>query len=249
MSVVLIAENDVGIFTDILTFSVTLSETHTGVSEITKFPVEVGVAVSDHIRATPKTLAAEVFVSNHPIEPVILKARGSYRPHRLDLPVPFDFPRLFRGPLIASPGAGTRALVNLAEGRMVPPIVNVTTLTFDAFDVVGETYSKLESMRVSGVRLRVVTSLSEYSDMYLTAVNAPRTAEDGSGATFQIALEQVRKVSPLSVTAPAIPLEPNGAPKKNRGGAATVLVDDEQAQKKRRSLALQAVQGLLEAAE
>jgi hypothetical protein len=62
-------------------------------------------------------------------------------------------------------------------------------------------------------------------------------------------LEQVRKVSPLSVAAPAIPLEPNGAPKKNRGGAATVLVDDEQAQKKRRSLALQAVQGLLEAAE
>jgi hypothetical protein len=61
-------------------------------------------------------------------------------------------------------------------------------------------------------------------------------------------MQQLKKVSPLSVEAPAVPLEPNGGPKKNRGGVGAKLVDDEAAQKVRRSSLLAATEGLLEAA-
>ena len=136
--------------------------------------------------------------------------------------------------------------MNAIEGRMIPPVVMATTLTFDPFDAVGETYAKLEEIRIGGAKLRVVTSLTEYTNMYLVHVGAPRTVEDGSGGTFQIDLQQVRKVSPLSVEAPAIPAEPNGGPKKNRGGQGAKLVDDEAAQKKRRSVLLNSATSILE---
>lgn len=244
MSLAILVENDLGIVTEIVTFDLTVTETHEGVSMLTQFPVEVGADVADHMRAAPQIFAAEVFMTNHPTQPNLFKFRGRYEFTPLNLPVPFQFPKLFKGPLIASPGAGTRAAVNAIEGRMVPPVVGVTLLKFDPFDAVGETYAKLNEIRTNKAKCRLSTSLTEYTDMYLAHVGSPRTEGDGSGATFQLTFQQVRKVSPLSVEAPAIPLEPNGAPKKNRGGiGAAVVNSDEEAHAKRRSAAAALIDG------
>lgn len=244
MATYLLVENDFGLITDIISFDVTLAEQHEDISIVTEFPVEEGASVSDHIRSLPKALSVEVFVSNTPIRPNILKFRGRYDVKKLDLPTPFNFPRLFPGPLAAVPGAGTRAALAAIEGRMIPPIRQAYVLTFDPFDAVGETYNALISIKDEGSKLRVVTGLTEYTNMILVRVGTPRTIDDGTGATFQLDMRTVRKVSPLSVEAPAIPLEPNGGPKKNRGGQGAALVDDETTRKVSRSMLL----GIAEAA-
>jgi hypothetical protein len=60
----------------IIGFDVVESELHEGTTEITRHPVENGIAVTDHVRATPLRLQCVVYVSNHPIVPSLLKARG-----------------------------------------------------------------------------------------------------------------------------------------------------------------------------
>lgn len=44
-----------------------IDETHRSANEITQFPVEVGVDISDHIRRQPETLSIRGIVTDHPI--------------------------------------------------------------------------------------------------------------------------------------------------------------------------------------
>src|SRR5688572_10408374 len=99
MATALIVETELGIPTEVVQFDVTLSESHESVSVITDFPVESGADVSDHIRTLPKALAVEVFVTNTPTRPQVLRVaqaaalaavwRGRYGLLPLDIPTPF----------------------------------------------------------------------------------------------------------------------------------------------------------------
>ncbi len=92
----------------------------------TEFPVETGASISDHMRAQPKLVSAEVFVSNTPTRPTIqlltLTLRGAVTPKTLTMPAPFNPGRLFTGLNIGSPGAGTRTLLATLEGRIFPSV-------------------------------------------------------------------------------------------------------------------------------
>ncbi len=236
MATTFLVENDFGIYTDVISFDVTKTETHENAAFITEFPVESGSNISDHIRPLPKAFSCEVFVSNTPVKPYVIKLvgvlpapvpRGTYGMTPLQLPQPFSPQLLFKGPWIATPGAGTRTLMATAEGRLVPPVQVATTLKFDLpFDAVVETHAKLMSVLESHQKVRVVTSRTEYDNMYLVRVGMPVTLGDGTGASFHIEARQVKKVTPGSVEAPKVPAEPNGQPKKSRGGQGAKTVDE-----------------------
>lgn len=46
-----------------------ISESHKASNELTKFPVEVGVDISDHVRRQPNELQLTCVVTNHPLFP------------------------------------------------------------------------------------------------------------------------------------------------------------------------------------
>jgi Dit-like tail protein len=251
MATTIIVENELGIFLDVIAFDATPTEQHDSIAVVTEFPVEEGADVADHIRVLPKALSCEVFVSNEPLHPFtflgpLLALRGAEQTVPLDLPQPFNPPALFRGLTLASPGAGIRTALAAIEGRLTKPAAFATVLKFDPpFDAVAVTYAKLMAIQESKAKLRVVTTLTEYSDMALLAVSTPRTVANGTGATFQLGFRQLRKVSPATVAAPKVPLEPRGAPKRNRGGQGATAVDDEAAKKARKSLLLKGAEALV----
>lgn len=241
---------------EVVSFDVTKSENHSNLAVITEFPVESGANISDHIRTAPKVFSCEVFISNTPIKPAPfnpLDARarngGTFGVVPLALPQQFNPLVLFRGAAIATVGAGTRTLIATTEGRLTPPIQNAQVLTFPvAFDAVANIQIKLASLIEDHARLLVVTSRCEYDNMYLTSVGMPVSLADGSGASFTLECRQVKKVTPGTVDAPKIPLEPQGAPKKSKGNQGAEIVQaEETAQQDTRSLALRLVEGTLQA--
>lgn len=241
MAVFLLVQNDANVTTDIVSFDVAPLESHDKLAIPTEYPVEDGGTVSDHIHVQADQVTLEVFVSNTPIRPNFIKARGRYAVRTLQLPAPFRPNRLFKGPTVATVGAGTRTGLAAIEERLTPKTVNATLLTFSSFDAVSETHLKLISL-VGKARLRVVTSLTEYRDMWLTAVSTPRTISDGTGARFNLALKRINTVSAVTVAAPEIPLTAAGAPGKSRGGKGAKEVDREAARKANKSLALKLLQ-------
>lgn len=245
MGVFLIAENEIGVFTEIVSFDVAPAETHNQTAIPTEFPVEDGSTVSDHIHIQAPEVSVEVFVSNAPTRPNFLNLRGRYEPRKLNIPTPFQPLKLFTGASIATPGAGTRTALSAIGGRLTPPIKMATVLVFDPFDAVSETHLKLKSLFEGKQKIRLVTSLTEYKDMYITSVSNPRNVADGTGARFQLTFKRIRKVTAAVVAAPEIPLLPSGKPTKNRGGVGAKAVDDEEARKANRSLLLKAAQSVL----
>lgn len=65
---VVITDNDTG--TTLVTLDASVSETHVGEVEVTEHPVEVGAAITDHLRPRPRQLTIEGIVSNTPVGPV-----------------------------------------------------------------------------------------------------------------------------------------------------------------------------------
>lgn len=195
----------------ILTFDSIDQEQHESIAEVTEHPVENGSNVSDHVRPGNDILGLVATVTNTPIEADTLRFRGEVKSALVQVP-------RYEMPFAPTPGFVTRSVAQLGD-RTGP--VGITVLTFSTpFDAIRERYEELRELLRNGALFDVVTPLREYTDCVFTRVSAPRMAGNGS-VEFGLEIREVKIVSTGAVAAPPVPVEPRGAPAKNKGGQAS----------------------------
>lgn len=173
-----------------LYFDLAFSDQVVHSSEITKYPVEQGANVADHVRVQPVTITASVFVSNTPID---------------DLPDNSRAKQVLMVPLTGSP-----LLKN--QGATVAQFTD--TVFFDG-DFIAGTYAQLFALHDQHTILHVTTPIKNYDNMLLTKVTLARDKDtSGDGAKFELEFEQITIVSSELVTSATLP---QAQPTQNSG--------------------------------
>lgn len=203
MATYLIWEDDAG-ETKSVRFDVVSTETHELLNVITEHPVETGANISDHVRPELERVSLEGYVSNKPLysNPGVEEIMDF---SVLELTLPEQETEL---PI--TPGAVTRAVVG-AVGSLFdskPTSANVLNGT-DFVDRVRAMYDDLKDARDNHRIIRLETALHEYDSMVIERLAIPRSVQDGTGATFQVDLKQIRTVTSETVAAPE-PAEARG---------------------------------------
>lgn len=193
-----------------LWFDVTTEEQHHLKAEVTEYPVEEGINVTDNVRPEADSLSLTCFVSNAPIttksevqaftqkDGKLIGAHvGAVKGEALDV-------KTYEQPLLPTPGsllnALTSAIGNLLSGKKE---YKASVIKFDSdFDNVGDVYFALKELRDTAQRIEVITSVRAYANMVVTSVSMPRTSEHGTGAAVTIEFKEIRIVSTLKVAAP-----------------------------------------------
>ena len=246
MSAAIIQYDDLGLtVVEFLPFdpnasSVLVSETWTGSSVTTDFPVEEGAAITDHVRPTGEIVTLEVFVTNSPTKPDLFRGNGKKTltpiptafslgakalPNILDVSIKPSSSTRRPGQLLGILGAPKAA--SLARIPSVPPLVSAWTLTFDKFDPVQDVNTLLKQFRDESALLTIQTSEEEIEDMVIVDLSRFKSQQEGKGgARFTISFKKIVKVSAETVSAPT-PLEPRALPKVNKGsgGAGSDLIN------------------------
>jgi hypothetical protein len=266
MSTVFVWTNDDGSI-DACELDIYETETHAMTSEISKFPVEKGVDVTDNIRRVPRTLVLEGYVSDSPapLGNMAGKYGGSFQTQTISAPdspqykaktVKLDIPGTNLQPNVGSlVTAGFGALASalgfgpsnevtvLMRAPDKPPIQQtVQVWTWDHWEShAAEAFRLLKKAWLTGVLVQVITDLETYSNMAVTSVTVPRKVEDGAGAPFSVNLEEIQIVSTKTVDAPK-PAEPLGQTKKSTAKSGTT--DPKEVQKQQKTALRAAALGL-----
>jgi hypothetical protein len=176
------------------------AETHEGNAEATKFPVEFGADITDHVRAQPDKVTLVGTVTKTPI------GGGLVASNPVD--VPYFVPPL--APTITSLAA------NISDALFSPPPVFAVYETFLApLDPVKDAHTLLLAIKNARSLCTVVTSTQEYTDMVLTGVSMSRQ-EDEQAAEFTLTFEHIITVETATVAAPK-PIIPAGKPPVSAG--------------------------------
>lgn len=252
-----------------LAVDATLREMHEASARPTERQVEVGAAVSDHVRVNPDRFRMELHISNTPVKPPKSLAEGAtYEVLGVNLLVPvWEDPRTIKGfgalgPLSPSFSVGVSASdagagANLAAS-FAPPIaqlgggVRQTTVKANvmlgqpAVDRVTLAYDLLQRLVERAAIVSILTSLRTYHDMVLANLSAPRSAEDGDAITFSVDTQRIRFARSETVEAPE-PAEPRGRKQRSRGNQEASQLPDGGAEtlaEDNRSLAAQGLDAL-----
>lgn len=199
-------------FLPVFTFDIVTAETHEGVNEPTKFPVELGADISDHINVNPVKYSVTGVISMTPNGGTAI-------------------PTILLIPSIPAPGlfvAAEETIAGLLSGGGPPfgpqaPLI-VSPLSFPIpFDPVTDAHTALETIRSAAILCQVTSTTQTYTDMAVTSVKLTRKTDEGKGE-FELIFEHIITVSSATVAAPK-PLITAGAPKTS-GGAQTPTPTD-----------------------
>lgn len=180
-----------------LYFDLVLQDEPTHSSEVTKYPVEQGANVADHIRINPMTLSGAFVVSNTPIE---------------DLPDHSRAKAVSQVHLTVPAGVYDRALVAQFSD----------TVFFDG-DFVAGTYAQLRDLHDQRILMSVTTPVKNYDNMAITKLSMPRDKDySGDAGKFDIEWEQITIVSSDIVSSAVIP---EAKPTTNKGNVDTQETD------------------------
>lgn len=186
-------------------FDCDMQETHEGTNIVTEHPVEEGADIADNVRPQLRRFSVEGYVSDTPLlsNPDVVN-QMTFKSIELQIPEqPFKFG------VSNAINAGIGALGDALFGATPPP--RVTMATFDSFKSRKRAARDLlEDARVKARLIRVLTDLAEYSNMVIEQVTITRSPDDGTGATFNVALKEIEKVSSDITVAPE-PAELTGA--------------------------------------
>lgn len=151
-----------------------LKENHSRDSTPTKFPVENGTDVSDHIIISPFDLDITGIITDTPIGGVkqLLMEAGAVLTSKLVPPV---------GIVAASAGI---ALFNALSNSSSPS---------------AAAYVQLLMLQANKQPFDVLTSLYRYPNMWIAALSSPRDSDTGKSLVFTMKLVQLILVSPQSV--------------------------------------------------
>jgi hypothetical protein len=217
-------------------FDVLMNESHEATSVVTEHPVEEGQSVVDHVRPEPDRLSLTGYVSAKPL----FRNPGAedfmaFEQIELDLPEK-DSP-FARGQL-------TRGITSAIENAIDPLPTKATVIAYtDLPPRPREMYERLRDARDNVRIVRIETPIREYENMVIERLAAPRSADDGTGATFQIDLKNIRRVTSRTVQAP-VPAEPRGQLTQSQGSkSAEAAKNDEEKEEKLQSIMARAFDG------
>jgi hypothetical protein len=178
-------------------FDVLISETHTLASTVTDHPVEKGAPVTDHVRAKPREIAFQAFVTNFPIRVPgsnLDGTKGGVDTLTVEYPVKGKLP-------VGIPGVG--AILAATGALDTTEKAKATTLQFDGpVDRIRSVFSELETLWQGSTPITIESSLGTYEDMQIVSLQAPREAKDGSSIVFAFSAKAVRYVETKTVKAP-----------------------------------------------
>lgn len=180
-----------------LYFDLVLQDEPVHSSEVTKYPVEQGANVADHVRVNPLTLSASFVVSNTPIDDLPDGSRAK-QVNQIKLNVP--------------PGTYDRAVVSQFSDQIF----------FDG-DYVAGTYAQLRDLHDLHQLMRVSTPIKNYDNMVITKLSMPRDKDySGAAGKFDIEWEQITIVSSDIVSSAVVP---QAKPTVNKGQVDTQQTD------------------------
>ena len=244
---------------DVVQLDIYETETHDAPCEVSEFPVEDGLAVTDNIRLKPKTLVLEGYVTDIPLpenvthagdynsQSLQLPARPTYQQKNVKLDVP-PSPLKLNVASLATAGfnalAGAIGLGSNTNEATVLQRVADTAQTGSAKvwqptnqdSRVIDAFRLLTKGRDNKVLCQVVTDFATYDNMAFVDLNVPRKTEDGNGAPFSVSFQQIRLVSAQTVNAPK-PAETGAQRPKTSGSKATKDSSEDAAAKRKTILA------------
>jgi hypothetical protein len=190
-------------FLSVFVFDVVTSEIHEGTNEATKFPVELGANISDHIKVNPVKYTVTGIITMTP-------NGGEAIPTVLVIP-PLPPPP----PFVFLEQVAINAITGL--GAAGPTVVSPQSFPIP-FDPITDAHTALETIRNAKILSTVSSTTQDYTDMALTSVTLNRKDDEGKGE-FTLIFGKIITVSSATVAAPK-PLIPAGVPKTS-GGAQT----------------------------
>lgn len=158
----------------VIEFDASLKENHTRPSPPTKFPIENGQTISDHVIIEPFELELTAMITNSPIGGLqglltegVTSLAGSLIPPA--------------GIIVA---AGAYSLISGIAGAKSPSVA---------------AYNQILQLQQNAQPFDVLTSIYRYPSMWISNLSVPRDAETGDALVFDIKLVQLILVSPQSV--------------------------------------------------
>lgn len=158
----------------VIQFDASIRENHTRESPVSEFPIENGLAISDHVLVRPFSLELNGIITDSPIGTVqqLLTEVGGTLASSLLPPV---------APAI---GAAAYSLISSFQNSKSPS---------------AKAYGDLLQLQANAQPFDVLTSLYRYSNMWIKRISVPRDAETGNALVFTLELVQLILVSPQSV--------------------------------------------------
>lgn len=128
-------------------------------------------------------------------------------------------------------GALKKSLLGAPKARVLAPTQPISR-AFQAWTIrqdpsrnkIRDVYDTLLKVKESHTLITAITAHRDHFNMMIERIAAPRTAEDGASAKFQIDLKQIRTVSSQQVQAPK-PSEPRAQPPGDDGSKSGKEVD------------------------
>ncbi len=217
-----------------LQFDLVESEAWDQGAEVTEHPVEQGANVADHVRVALPKVELAIFATNEPL------AQGNNFTDMALGPLPLIAKEwqsnvALRGLITGAGGAiGAAAgglagnvvgeLVGAAAASLIPPGQEVDTpVVFstwqplgEATDYVGATIQLLLTLKDTAQLITVNGTKQVEDNMVITGLTYTRSADEGTGASISITLEQLRIVQTQTVSVP-LPAVPRATPPVNKG--------------------------------
>jgi hypothetical protein len=156
----------------VLEIDATPSITHERVATVTKFPVEDGTNISDHMTLNNKTVSLECVITNQPssfLRSVFSAAISSHVRAKLD---------------------------NVITNVTVPSII---TLATSPNERVANSFKILNSLWENRIPFTVIAGLDVYDDIVITNLRFSESTKTKGALKFSITLEQIQVATTFTV--------------------------------------------------
>jgi hypothetical protein len=169
--------------TAVISFEASLKETHSRKSTATRFPIEDGTYVNDHIILDPLELNMTLIITDYPISSLsgLLTEAVSSLTSKL---IPKG------GIISAGGGLGGLSAISALFGKSASPSIT--------------NYQQLLMIQESKSYFSVLTSLYRYENMCISSLSVPREASNGKCILVDISLTQLIIVQPKIVQIKAL---------------------------------------------
>jgi len=180
----------------VITIDASMNEQHSRASPPTKFAVEQGTNISDHIILEPHDLEIHGIISDNPI--------GGLKGAITELATTFAS-QLIPPAGLALAGSAI-SLISALSGSKSPSVA---------------AYAQLLQLQQNGAPFDVLTSLYRYPSMWISHISVPREAASGNALIFTVKLTQLLIVSPQLVNIQIFANPSLSANKTDTGNAGT----------------------------
>lgn len=193
----------------ILQLDAVVSEEHTRTATVTKFPIEGGGTINDHVILAPPDLSITGIISDTPLldlKALLTESGGAPLSGVL-------------GPLGAIAGGTAYGLYKALQGAKAPSVMAFAQLCkIQAGDQTLAVPSPPEP-------IDVITNLQRYSSMVIESLTVPRVPANGGSLTFTVKMCQLNVVTPQTIPVKVFSKPTLAAPKQKLGGQEIIPVN------------------------